>query len=601
MSLFDFVKNNLSILDVISEYVQIKPAGNYHKGPCPFHSEKEASFTVSPDKQIFYCFGCHVGGDLISFIAKIENLTQIESAKHLVDKYNLDVPDEIKNSGFKDFKKNKEEKELWFRVNEEIANWSHERLLKTRLTLDYLKERDIDLKVSKRFNVGYFPGGTRFINAFIKSMVQKGIMLKDLIDVGFLQQGNNIIYSPFEERILFPIKDVLGRFVGFGGRIFRPNDTRAKYYNSKDSDWFSKGKLLFGLDLAKKDMQKKSYAYLVEGYTDCTAMVQYGYKNVVATLGTACTVDHLKKLSRYINELLILYDGDDAGQKAILRLTQLCWEVDLDLKVVKLPVGEDPASFLKRNGQMNNLVDAAQDIFSFFVESLGKDFSSKSLSEKLKLSEKIVAIVSRIKNSFKRDLLLQKAGVIMQLPFDSLKDLMKSYLRSGGGVDQNGKNRDSLQYEEPAERSFDGFDGVTLLEEKIFSAIINSTGKNDYFWVDDDLAVYFSDKIQFLLTKLEAFIKKCSSDNCFSSFLEELDEIDKKWVLHVSLKFEQNISSSSFEQLILSFRRSYWKRVLQNIRLDILKAKQKNDEKKLKILFEEYSQLKKDIQSRGLI
>ena len=258
MTLFEFVKSNLSILDVISEYVQIKPAGTYLKGPCPFHSEKEASFTVSPDKQIYYCFGCHAGGDLISFISKIENLTQIEAAKHLVEKYNLEVPEEIDNN-FKDFKKNKEEKELWFKVNEAISNWAHEKLLKTDVVLNYLKERNIDLKIAKHFKIGYFPGGTRFVDLFVKNMAQQSVMLKDLLDVGFLQQGNNIIYSSFEERILFPIKDQLGRFVGFGGRVFRLSDTRAKYYNSKDSDWFSKGKLLFGLDLAKKEMQQKQH------------------------------------------------------------------------------------------------------------------------------------------------------------------------------------------------------------------------------------------------------------------------------------------------------------------------------------------------------
>ncbi len=609
MTLFEFIKSNLSILDVISEYVQIKPAGTYLKGPCPFHSEKEASFTVSPDKQIYYCFGCHAGGDLIAFIAKIENLTQIEAAKLLVEKYNLDVPEEIKNSGFKDFKKSAEEKELWFRVNEAISNWSHENLLKTDAALNYLKERDIDLKTAKHFNIGYFPGGTRFVNSFLKIMAQqKSIMLKDLFQVGFLQQGNNIVYSPFEERILFPIKDQLGRCVGFGGRIFRPSDERAKYYNSRDSDWFSKGKLLFGLDLAKKEMQKRGSAYLVEGYTDCVAMVQHGYKNVVATLGTACAVDHLKKLSRYISELFILYDGDDAGQKAILRLTQLCWEVSLDLKVIKLPDSEDPASFLKKNGKMDVFADKAQDIFSFFVESMGNDFSNKSLSEKLKLSEKIVEIISKVNNYFKRDLLLQQAGYVTNLPFDSLKSLMKSYLakkKSGFQSEYNShkvtKNSERESDKDGEKDLFAAFDGVSALEEKIFSAIINSIGKSDYFWVNDDLVPYFSVKIQKLLNKLDSFIKNCGSNNCFSEFLDSLDECDKKWILHVSLKFEQNVSKNYFEQLILSYRRLYWKQILQNIKIDISKAKQNKDGEKLKTLFERYSKIKKDIQARGLI
>ena len=165
---------------------------------------------------------------------------------------------------------------------------------------------------------------------------------------GILSESKNALYSPFEDRIMFPITDNLGRFCGFGGRTFMPQDERPKYYNSKENNFFTKGSLIFGLNVAKRDIQHKEIVFVVEGYMDCIAMAQHGYTNTVATLGTACTLEHLKQLSRYASYVYVLYDGDAAGQSAILRLTELCWNVNMDLKVIRLPRQEDPASFLAK-------------------------------------------------------------------------------------------------------------------------------------------------------------------------------------------------------------------------------------------------------------
>ena len=244
MPIFNFLKDKLSILDVICEYVQLKQAGGYWKGPCPFHQEKEASFTVSPDKQIFYCFGCHAGGDLIAFIAKSENLSQFEAAKFLIDKYQIQVPEHF----LKKIDNHIKEKNNYFDICKVVSIWMSKQLQNNQEVQQYLKKRFIELQQIKYFNIGYFPGGINFINRFIKEMAYSGILVKDLIDVGILMEGKSILYSPFEERIIFPIKDFIGRYCGFGGRIFKQLDQRAKYYNSKESDWFSKGKLLFGFD-----------------------------------------------------------------------------------------------------------------------------------------------------------------------------------------------------------------------------------------------------------------------------------------------------------------------------------------------------------------
>jgi len=204
MSIFSFVKSKLSILEVVLEYVQLRRAGGYWKGSCPFHSETDASFTVSPDKQIFYCFGCHVGGDLISFIAKMENMSQIEAVYHLIDKYTISVPDNIKKEFLSPVKSGK--KDQFFHTCDSVALWCHEQLLASSVAKKYLENRTICISEWKKFSIGYFPSGMRFLNRFLKDMAKQNVLTKDLMDAGVIAQGRNALYSSFEERILFPIR-----------------------------------------------------------------------------------------------------------------------------------------------------------------------------------------------------------------------------------------------------------------------------------------------------------------------------------------------------------------------------------------------------------
>jgi DNA primase len=600
MSLFNFVKSKLFILDVVSDYLQLKHAGNYFKGPCPFHYEKEASFTVSPDRQIFYCFGCQAGGDVIAFVAKVENMSQLEAVKFLIEKYQIEVPKDLLQGAFKSNNKIGHNN-TYYEICRVVADWANEQLLANNIAKNYLSERAIDLDLVKYFKIGYFAGGVRSINNFIKKMSTKGILVKDLIEAGILMEGRSILYSPFEERIVFPIKDVIGRYCGFGGRVFKSQDKRAKYYNSKENACFLKGKLLFGLDLAKKEMQKKSNAFLVEGYTDCVAMVKHGFRNTVATLGTSCTQEHLKTLSRYVKTLYVLYDGDDAGQKAILRLTNLCWNVNLELLIVKLPKKEDPASFLNREGDLNSLIEQASDIFSFFVESVGREFVGGSLAQKLACSKEILQIVST-QDSFKQELLLQQAASVMQVPFSMLKKQMRA---CSAKIIFNGKSRASDQKEKSIEDGNTKSEekSVPLLEERIFSAIINSINKAERLFIEPGLVPYFSEYIQFLLQKLEVCNKEggFSSCKCFDILLSSLDESDKNWVIRCSLKFDPVVSKDLFEQLIFHFCKQNWKNIVQDMKLRLQKAKQQGDDKKLEELFVLFSKLKNGIQDRGLI
>ena len=349
MNLFNFIKRSVQILDVVNEYTTLKKSGGlYWKSPCPFHQEKTPSFTVSPDKDIFYCFGCNESGDVISFVAKIEKMSPFEAAQYLVEKYNLDVPDSIKSNSHQT-QELRTEKDSYLALCKLVAKWCHDQLFQYDTALNYVHSRKFNQQIITQFTLGFFPKGNIAIKELLKQAATQGFLTKDFIKAGILFQGRNNLYSPFEGRIIFPIKDHVSRYCGFGGRVFLPDDDRCKYYNSKENQFFQKGNLLYGLDVAKKNIQNDDIAFLVEGYTDCIAMHSYGHKNSIATLGTACTLDHLKKIANYTQQLYVMYDGDNAGQKAILRLTQLCWTIDIEPKVICLPKDSDPASFLHKN------------------------------------------------------------------------------------------------------------------------------------------------------------------------------------------------------------------------------------------------------------
>ena len=322
-------------------------------------------------------------------------------------------------------------------------------------------------------------------------------------------------------------------------------------------------------------------------------------------MGTACNLEHLKILSRYIKTLYVLYDGDQAGQKAILRLTQFCWNVNLDLQIIKLPKKEDPDSFLNQSGDLNKLTNESSDIFTFFIESLGKNYSQCSLSEKLNFSKNVVQIIIKQDDSFKQELLLQKASSVMQISFSVLKKYMMQQKNEMIFSKDNGKSKtvDSTGINiKNIEKNMETNSNVSLLEERIFSAIINSVDKKDRFYIETSLILYFSEYIQFLYQKLDNFIKKVNCESkYFDLFINDLSDFDKNWVVRCSLKFEQNVSKDLFDQLIFLFCKQNWKQIVRDIRLKLSDAKQQNNREKIKELFILFSKLKNGIQDRGLI
>jgi DNA primase len=584
MNLFSYLKTRITILDVVSEYATLKKAGLYWKGQCPFHAEKTASFTVSPHKEIFYCFGCHVGGDVIAFIARKEQCSQIEAAKHLIERYQIELPSTLAS----DFKNTSSDDKQYYHICQAVAHWCHAQLLKSADAMAYCSNRTIIKKSISSFMLGYFPGGLAHVKRFIADMAKENILVDDLLDAHILSKGKNILFSPFEERIIFPIADHLGRFCGFGGRIFKPNDTRPKYYNSHENEYFAKGHLLFGLDKAKKEIQQSESVFLVEGYTDCIMMAQHGYANTVATLGTACTVDHLTILSRYARQLYILYDGDNAGQQAILRIGQLCWQASIDLKVIALPATEDPASFLIKNQHLQSYIDQAQDIFEFFIQTLGIDFNRQSLAGKLQSTRKILEMIQKLDDSLKQDILLQNASKHLEIPFDSLKKELGRL-----NVSQNQPKNIYPPQENPIQPIQSQATGISTLENKIFFSIMNNiqliTKENEEF-----LITYLPRPLCDILKKLQEERKKVPTIG-FIQFFEMLDQNDQHLVSKTILENQEDIRISLFEQLLTQLQKKHWKLIVNNIKIKLEAAKKVGDDAEVALLVRSFTDLQRKI------
>ncbi|NLJ06108.1 MAG: DNA primase [Sphingobacteriales bacterium] len=346
----EVIESILSVVrieEVIGEFVSLKKAGNNYRGLCPFHSEKTPSFYVSPAKEIYKCFGCQRVGNAVNFLMEHEKYTYPEALKYLAAKYNIPVEETFTSE---EAKKEKEEQSSIFIILNYAQQFFHDYLLNTEegvsKGLEYFKSRGITHETIKIFGLGMSPSEK---DLFTRNALQNGYLEKYLIDSGMSVKTNDgRLIDRFRERVMFPIYSITGRVLGFGGRVLGKATNEAKYINSPETPIFSKGKNLYGLNLAKNSIQKNDKCYLVEGYTDVIALYQQGFDNVVASLGTSLTEDHTRLIKRYTNNLTFIFDGDEAGIKASLRGIDIALKEEINTRIIALPENEDPDSFTKK-------------------------------------------------------------------------------------------------------------------------------------------------------------------------------------------------------------------------------------------------------------
>lgn len=338
--LLEAVKARLDIVEVLSDYVALKKAGLNYKGLCPFHSEKTPSFTVSPGKQLFHCFGCGTGGDMVSFVMKQEAMSFPEALQSLAKKAGIRV-DEVAAG-------HAEKKEQLKEALRTAADFYRAELEKNKQAGEYIERRGISPEAAKRFSLGYAPSGW---DSLYRHLKKKGFGDDEILQSGAARKGQQGVYDFLRNRIVFPISGPHGDIIAFGGRVFADEQkSQPKYLNTADTLLFKKGETLYGLDLAKDAILKKGHLVLVEGYLDVIACHMHGFENAVAPMGTALTSGHLKKLKRFSNKIVLVFDGDAAGLSAARRSLAVALGEDFRVKVALMPAGEDPDSLLKTKG-----------------------------------------------------------------------------------------------------------------------------------------------------------------------------------------------------------------------------------------------------------
>lgn len=387
-SIVEDIKSRIDILDLISEHVDLKRAGQNYKGLCPFHSEKTPSFMVSPSKQIFHCFGCNKGGDIFTFVMMAENMTFQEAVSHLAQRAGIkaeDLEGSLKSKGIK---------ESLFAMYKEALIFFQNNLKISKQAISYLQERGLDSDTIERFSIGYSRNEKDSLFNHLKA---KGFQLEHIKASGLVHYSEKGYYDFFRDRLMFPIFDLQGRAIAFGGRILSNVRNAPKYINSPDSIIFKKGEFSYALNNAKNSIIQKGYTSIVEGYLDAIMCHQYGFTNTVAPLGTALTSGQLKKLKRFSNKVLLIFDGDAAGIAATKRSLELCYSEGIISKVLLLPDGEDPDTFLRKNGRdtFRKYISRAISPVEFVLKVSGKS--------KLDAVRYMLHLISSCTDSLQRD------------------------------------------------------------------------------------------------------------------------------------------------------------------------------------------------------
>lgn len=411
--LIEEVISQNDIVEVISEYVQLKKSGRNYMGLCPFHREKTPSFCVSMDKQIYKCFGCSEGGNVISFIMKLENLDFWDSVELLAQRAHIDLSRFEVRSFSNNTKSQKKEdlKETLFKLNKEVGIYYHNNLMEILNSTgynevkEYVKKRKFDLNTIKRFGIGYANGKVPLYNY----LLEKGFSKSEMIASGIIMENSKgKIYDRFFSRLMFPIFDIRDRIIAFGGRVL--DNSLPKYVNSPENEIYFKGKNLYAMNLAKKE--KLDNIIIVEGYMDAIALQKSGFKNAVASLGTALTENQARLIKKYTDNVIIGYDQDGAGQDATMRGLDILAARKLNVKVLILDKSDvkDPDEYINKYGpeRLKNCLDNSISLVEFKVKKLEKSLDINNIDSKIKFLTGVADIMAKIENDIERDLYIDK-------------------------------------------------------------------------------------------------------------------------------------------------------------------------------------------------
>ena len=413
------VREHSNIYEVVSRYVPLNLKNGRFWACCPFHEEKTPSFTVSPEKGIFYCFGCHTGGNVFKFIALMEHIQYFEAVKLQAERLGIKIPSKNKTPEEIKFER---EKDALLKITSMARDFYHDRLIKSKdgeKGRKYLAARGITENVVKAFKLGFAPDSW---DSLTKSLTAHGFNEKQIVSAGLALERKNGdgIYDRLRDRVIIPISDISGKAVAFGGRILVADENQPKYLNTPETEIFSKGKLLFGLDKSNRAIISANTAIVVEGYMDAISLYSAGIENVVASLGTAFTENHAKILSRYARRIIFCYDSDEAGQRATVRALPIMKNTGAEVFVLIVPDGKDPDEFIQKHGKadfeelLKNVTPVVDYQFQYKLNHT--DYST--LQGKLQVLREMLPFCAEIKDSLIQKEYLKKFSAVLLLDED---------------------------------------------------------------------------------------------------------------------------------------------------------------------------------------
>ena len=557
--LIDEIKNSNDIVDVISQYVILKRSGRNFFGLCPFHKEKSPSFSVSPDKQIFHCFGCGAGGNVIHFVSKIENADFKEAISILANRAGIELPT------LNNYEDNKTAmlKTKVYEINQIAAEFYHHNLYRptSKTAQEYIKKRKLDNKTLKSFLIGYSGN----YDELYKILKQKGYKEEEILASSLVNKTDDGKYiDRFRKRVMFPIQDIRNKVIAFGGRVL--DDSKPKYINSPENIVYSKGRHLFGLNVAKKSDLKN--IIIVEGYVDAISLYQRGITNVVASLGTALTEAQGRLLRRYSERVTIGYDSDGAGQAATLRGLEILQNIGCDVRILQISGAKDPDEYVIKYGPERFLkcVEQAISLVEFKVKMLKQNLNLENINDKIKFLNEVAKILANVTNSIERELYIEKIAAEYKVSKESIYGEVNKLIYA--------KNTGEKILEKPIIKK-----EVKKEKPKIDEAIVKRENLIIYLLINYPQESY--SKIKNIV--LEQDIKLEANQKIFKKMYEEIEKgninIDilncfeeEDIINHISAIMSYDFEISDLNKCIEDIANTYEKEKLINRRQEILES-----------------------------
>lgn len=568
------VRQNNDIVDIISQYVHLTRKGRNYFGLCPFHNEKSPSFSVSPDRQIFHCFGCGVGGNVYTFLMKIEGITFREALEQLAERANIQLPTLENNADTA----REELKAKVYKVNEFTAEFYHQNLYKpvAKIAQEYVKKRRMNTETLEAYKIGY----SGKFDELYKALKSQGFGEKEILESGLVNKNDNGTYiDRYRNRLMFPICDARGKVIAFGGRVL--DDSKPKYINSPENIVYSKGRHLFGLNVAKKDSAKK--ILIVEGYMDVISLHQRGITNVVGALGTALTEQQGWLLRRTTEQVILGFDADGAGQTAIARSMEILQKMGCDMRVLQIEGAKDPDEFIVKfgEGRFKLAIDNAISLVEFKVKNLKKELNLENTGDKIKFLNEIAKILSKVENTMEREIYIDKIAKGYNISKEAIYAEVNKLIYSGVKEDKKLQNQNREIRHITREQKDKGVIDETLKRrENTIIALLLDANTNIFKKIKEHIKPEdFKDEINRKIAK-QLYEELEKSDANINKLIDTFDEETKS---HITMVMATDYEIENVNKAVEDILSKYEKEKLDNKKQDILKqleSEQDNDKKK---------------------